>query len=119
MMYHCNLCGKNIDDDADGIYNHLKQYHGISTQRIVRLDKYMYPLGITELPSIRDFKRVGYTDKFWKKAIETGKLISVKYHLSQRCQRCNAASYVGNLVRTHRGLFFVCNDCCIILKRHQ
>src|SRR3712207_6873270 len=71
MMYHCNLCGKNIDDDADGIYNHLKQYHGISTQRIVRLDKYMYPLGITELPSIRDFKRVGYTDKFWKKAIET------------------------------------------------
>lgn len=116
MMYHCKLCGKNIDDDTDGIYNHLKQHYGISTQRIVRLDKYMYPLD-AELPSTRDFKHAGYSDEFWETAIGTGKTIGVKYRLSQQCQRCNSASYVGNLVRTHKGLFFICINCLTFLKK--
>lgn len=114
MQYKCLLCGEIITDGIDDVYSHLSARHCISAKRIVRLDKYIKCTKETSL-SHRGFVKVGYTDDFWTKAVENGKISRLSYHTPQRCQRCSTNVYRGYTIIWHKGLHFICYDCKDIL----
>jgi len=110
MQYKCLLCGETIHDDIGCVYSHLREQHGISTERIVRLDKYVTHIDGTSTAN-RSFVKVGYTDDFWTKAVKKGKVVLLSYNTEQRCQRCNTNVRRGYAVLLHKGFYFICCNC--------